>query len=476
MIQESRIKRMSDSKSPMCDFKSLPIASGQYVIYWMQASMRIQYNHALAAAIHYANDNKLPLVVCFVLADAYPEANLRHYTFMLEGISEIHDTLQTMGIKFILLRGEPQSALKPLMNDNLAALFMDRGYTRIQRAWRQAVLDKTGQAPIYQIESDVVVPVEKASIKQEYAARTIRTKIRKLWDEFLVPLEIPCVIHNSLEIELSVVDHAHLTLSQWLDDLKIDISVLPSMRFKGGEREAQRLLKAFVEDKLPYYDLSNHPEFQYSSNLSGYLHFGQISPVDIALTVRQAKAGENGEAFLEELIVRRELSMNFVYYNPDGYDRFEGMTYPWAYETMAQHEGDPRAYIYERAEFEQSQTHDPYWNAANLEMVLTGKMHNYMRMYWCKKIVEWTRTYKEAYEIAIFLNNKYALDGRDPNSYTGIAWCFGQHDRAWAERPIFGKLRYMNAAGLERKFDMDQYVEGINVIKAMKDIKSINEG
>jgi deoxyribodipyrimidine photo-lyase len=155
MIQESRIKRMSDLEAPMRhlespinDLQSPPIASGKYVVYWMQASMRIQYNHALAAAIHYANDHKLPLVVCFVLADAYPEANLRHYTFMLEGISEIHDTLHSMGIKFILLRGEPQSALEPLMNHNMAALFMDRGYTRIQRAWRQAVLDKTGQVPI----------------------------------------------------------------------------------------------------------------------------------------------------------------------------------------------------------------------------------------------------------------------------------------------------------------------------------------
>ena len=166
----------------------------------------------------------------------------------------------------------------------------------------------------------------------------------------------------------------------------------------------------------------------------------------------------NIDSLFEQLVVRRELAFNFVYYN-EGYDQFDSMTYAWAYQTMKEHENDPREVLYTLADYENASTHDPYFNAAMLEMIHTGFMHNYMRMYWAKKIIEWSPSYEEAYRTSVYLDDKYFLDGRDPNGYTGVAWCYGKHDRAWTERSVFGKLRYMNAGGLERKFKINDYVK-----------------
>ena len=194
------------------------------------------------------------------------------------------------------------------------------------------------------------------------------------------------------------------------------------------------------------------------SDLSPYLHFGQIAPQRVAREIQQADAPpEAKQAFLEELIVRRELSDNFCWYNPD-YDKFSGFP-EWAQKTLDQHRDDRREYLYSLEEFEQGRTHDALWNAAQLEMVLRGKMHGYLRMYWAKKILEWTASPEEALEIAIYLNDRYELDGRDPNGYVGVAWSIGGvHDRAWGERPVFGKIRYMNLSGCQRKFKVDQYI------------------
>jgi len=180
--------------------------------------------------------------------------------------------------------------------------------------------------------------------------------------------------------------------------------------------------------------------------------------LEVALRIKKMSS-PGGESFLEELIIRRELSMNFVTFNPF-YDRLRSLPH-WALATLKEHEKDAREYLYSRQEFEEARTHDPYWNAAQREMALTGKMHGYMRMYWGKKILEWSSTPMEAFQTALELNNRFELDGRDPNGFTGVAWCFGKHDRAWAERPVFGKVRYMNANGLRRKFDADLYVRNI---------------
>jgi len=231
--------------------------------------------------------------------------------------------------------------------------------------------------------------------------------------------------------------------------------------FKGGVSEAKKRLEKFIENKLQDYPkLRNDPTVDYQSNLSPYLHFGQISPIHIASEILSAKsATEAKEAYLEELILRRELAANYVQYNND-YDAFKGLP-EWAKRSLHNHTKDPRKYLYNLEELENAQTHDPYWNAAQNEMRLTGKMHGYMRMYWGKKIIEWTATPEIAFKTALQLNNKYELDGRDPNGFAGVSWCFGKHDRPWGERPIFGNVRYMNDNGLRRKFDADKYVENV---------------
>jgi deoxyribodipyrimidine photo-lyase len=236
-------------------------------------------------------------------------------------------------------------------------------------------------------------------------------------------------------------------------------NILPVNTFRGGYTEAKARLKRFIEGKLADYDtLARDPVAGCQSDLGPYLHFGQISPVEIVREIRASSAPEAARAaFIEQVAVRRELAINFVFYNPV-YDQYESAVPSWAKQTLFDHQEDPRPYLYSADDLEKGKTHDPYWNAAQMEMVISGKMHNYMRMYWGKKIMEWTRTPEEAFAIMLMLNNRYELDGRDANGFTGVAWCFGRHDRPWGERPVFGNVRYMNAEGLKRKFAISEYV------------------
>ncbi len=435
------------------------IQDGRYVLYWMQASQRVDCNHALEYAISEANTRHLPVVVVFGLTDRFPEANLRHYTFMLEGIEEVRKGLHRRGIRFVLMHHSPELAATHLARE-AALVVADRGYLRIQRLWRNYVA-RNSPCAVMQIESDVIVPVETSSPKEEYTAGTFRPKIQRVLQNFLIPLKERPVKKDSLDLRLDV--DGEEDFQALLAKMRIDRTVLPVRAFRGGTSKAKVLLEEFLEKKLRHYaDLRNDPELDYSSHMSPYLHFGQISPLTIALRVsnnKSSSAGAHDEAYLEELVVRRELSMNFVFYN-ERYDEYDSLP-DWARTTLAEHEMDRREYLYDADHWEQGKTHDPYWNAAQKEMVLTGKMHNYMRMYWGKKLLEWSRTPAEAFRTALTLNNKYELDGRDPNGFAGVAWCFGKHDRAWPGRKVFGKVRYMNDAGLRRKFDMDAYLKKV---------------
>ena len=447
MIHAQRVMPLNDR----------PPATGRYVLYWMQQAQRIEYNHALEYATRQANALGLPLVCVFGLTDEFPEANLRHYTFMMQGLAEVSEHLAGRGIRFVMLRQAPDSAALRLASD-AALLVTDRGYLRVQVEWRRRVAEAAPCAVI-QVETDVVVPVEVVSDKEEYAARTIRPRIHKHLLEYLKPLAQTEPMHDSTGLDLDV-ETLRPSLSA-LDGLGIDRAIQPVSAFTGGGAEARRLLSEFIADKLADYEaLRNDPSLDFVSHMSPYLHFGQISPLDIALQVIDADSPGEG-AFIEELVVRRELSMNLVRYNP-GYDTYEGAVPEWARRTLAAHQADPREYLYDLEHLEQARTHDEYWNAAQNEMLRTGKMHNYMRMYWGKKILEWTPTAREGFEIALHLNNKYSLDGRDPNSFAGVAWCFGKHDRPWQQRDIFGTVRYMNANGLRRKFDMDAYLRKVD--------------
>jgi len=423
------------------------------VLYWMQAAQRASYNHALEYAIGRANELKQPVVVAFSLTADFPQANARHCYFMLEGLRETTATLKDRGIQTVVQLGSPTGSIRRLAKD-ASLLVADEGHLSIQQRWRRQVAEAV-ECLMEVVETNLVVPVEEASEKEDFSAGTFRPRIRRKLDTYLVKLKRRRVVKDSLGLKF---DSVRLDdLDTLVRELNVDGSVRPVRGFHGGASAARRRLRDFLENKLDEYpNRRNDPNADGQSHLSPYLHFGQISPLEIALRVRE-RGNPGAPAFLEELIVRRELSHNFVHYNPQC-DRFAGLP-PWVKRTLEYHTRDRREHIYSRAALEAAQTHDPYWNAAQKEMVVTGKMHGYMRMYWGKKILEWSKTPEEAFRIALYLNDRYELDGRDPNGFAGVAWCFGKHDRAWAERPVYGKVRYMNAGGLQRKFDADAYVQ-----------------
>ncbi len=431
-----------------------PAAAGRYVLYWMQQSQRAAGNPALEHAVGEANRLRLPVVVGFGLTADYPEANRRHYAFMLQGLREVGQTLPARGIGFVVRRGRPDEVALDLAED-AALVVCDRGYLRHQKQWRAAVAQRA-PCRVVQVEGDLVVPVEAASDREESAARTLRPKLQRVWDQWLGPLDEQPVEQRYFgpgsEVDFSA-------LEKILDQLGLDDSVLPVRRFSGGTSSARARLEGFLEGGLEgYADRRSEPAAMHGSLLSPYLHFGQISPVEIALRVRDAAAGDARDraAYLEELIVRRELAMNFVHFN-DRYDRYDSLP-GWARASLEAHAQDRRERTYDARRLERADTHDRYWNAAMREMVHTGYMHNYMRMYWAKKILEWSPSPEAGFATALRLNNRYFLDGRDANSYANVAWTFGLHDRPWPERPVFGKVRSMTPGGLERKFDMAGYL------------------
>jgi deoxyribodipyrimidine photo-lyase len=320
---------------------------------------------------------------------------------------------------------------------------------------------------VEQVEGDVVVPVETVTDKAEYAARTIRPKIHEHLETFLSLPASPTVQHSADELDvepgLPLDDVASVTQRLDLDRRVPPVSGL----YEGGRSVAVRCLDSFLDDAFAGYDdKRNQPETSAVSHMSKYLHFGHISPVWLAQRIRDADAPEGDQdAYIEELVVRRELAMNHVHFRPDTYDTLACLP-DWASTTLAEHADDEREYVYSQADLKQGETHDPYWNAAMKEMRATGYMHNYMRMYWGKKILEWSPDPQTAFDRALTLNNRYFLDGRDPNSYANVAWLFGLHDRAWKERPVYGKTRYMSKGGLERKSDPDAYVEKVDRLAA----------
>lgn len=440
----------------------------KYVLYWMQQSQRVHYNHALNHAIKLANQYQLPLVCFFALDETYKEANQRSYAFMLEGLKEVKYILEKLGINFVLRFGKPNEIILPFLEET-QALVMDRGYLSHQRTSRKELFQKVKDNEdliIDMIDTDLIVPVHIASTKAEYGAYTLRPKIKKMYQAFrdFTKLE---VLNNQISLNIKSDDDLR-DIYGLLNKLDIEHSVEKSSFYQGGYIEASRLFSEFILEKSDYYPKSNDPSTNFTSLMSMYLHYGQISSLEllerlfVALEQGQLK-GESFDQYIEQLLIRRELAFNFVFYRK-GYDAFETMTEPWAYQSMKAHEFDHKEHIYKLLDYENYLTHDEYFNAAMKQMIVTGYMHNYMRMYWAKKIIEWSPSFKYAYEMILYLNNKYFIDGRDPNSYAGIAWCFGKHDRAWTERAIFGKLRYMNDKGLKRKFDIDSYVKTMKIL------------
>jgi deoxyribodipyrimidine photo-lyase len=436
---------------------------GQCVLYRMRRTQRALDNPALETAIAAANLLDQSLVVFFGLLTHRPMANLRHYTFMIEGLIETAEKLAQRRIGFVVRICSGASSdgefARFCAEAHPSVVVCDEDPARRDAKWRREAL-LCPSAPLWSVDADVIVP-SKLLEKEQFAARTIRPRIQRRLKESLKPVgnrTVRVPWRENRRIKSPAVS------GELTQELHLDGSVSPNDKFHGGTDAALTALRRFIRDRLgDYASRRNHPEIDVTSQLSPYLHFGQIGPHTVALAIESAAAPiRDREAFLEELIVRRELAVNFVRYNP----RFRtlGSLEPWARRTLAEHARDARAHLYSERQLANAETHDPLWNAAQRQMASSGWMHGYMRMYWAKKILEWSRAADEAYDICVRLNDRYELDGRDPNGYAGIAWAIGgKHDRAWGpERPVYGKIRYMSFASTSRKFDSRAYIEQWN--------------
>jgi len=444
MVNRKRMRLLKEG-----DKKGGPIA------YWMSRDQRVGDNWALLFAQELALEDKGPLAAVFCLAPKFLDATMRQYRFMLKGLQEVERKLAEKNIPFFLLRGSPASEIPRFVRKySVGTLVTDFDPLRIKGEWKEAVA-KAIDIPLYEVDARNIVPCWIASPKQEYGAYTLRPKIMRALPEFLEGFPRLEKHPISWRERTGKIDWSEVKKT-----LRVDRTVSEVDWVMPGENAAQKVLREFRTKKLPsYHEGRNDPTEDAQSNLSPYLHFGHISAQRIALEVTKDDADkESREAFLEELIVRRELSDNFCFYNAH-YDSFKSFP-QWAKKTLNDHRKDRRRHIYCLEDFEHANTHDELWNAAQREMARNGKMHGYMRMYWGKKILEWTESPEEALRIAIYLNDRYELDGRDTNGFTGIAWCIGGvHDRAWPERPIFGKIRYMSYGGCKSKFDVMAYIE-----------------
>lgn len=433
---------------------------GGCVLYVMSRDQRVHDNHALLLAQQQALELKLPLAVVFCLLPKTGHRSHEHYRWMLDGLRGVESDLAKFNIPFMMLIGDPLSRLKSLFHHtDPATIYFDMSPLRGPRKLHMQIAQDV-QCPVYEVDTHNIVPTWRTSDKQEYAARTIRPKIHKSMPEFIEePQEI-----QSHSFAWPGVVRPMKELQPMIDDV---LEALPSngqtIAFASGEVAAKKVLRDFIAKRLRGYGSNrNDPSLEGLSGLSPYLHFGQISSLRAMIEVEKAvsanpKLRADADALIEELVIRKELSDNFCYYNTQ-YDSLNGAP-QWGKATLHKHANDPRNFLYNRTQFDESATHDPVWNAAQNQLRRTGKMHGYMRMYWAKKVLEWTSSPEEAMLVLKYLNDFYSLDGGDPNGYVGILWSVGGlHDRPWFERSIFGTVRYMNDSGLRRKFDVDAYI------------------
>lgn len=438
-----------------------PISKNGPIVYWMSRDQRVQDNWALLFAQELALKQKSPLIVVHNLLPQYLGGSSRQFDFKTNSLQKVEKSLTKKNIPFYLfITNKQKSAEQQLYTffakESVSAVVMDFNPLRIQQQWLSEAVSKgnnNGYA-VYEVDAHNIIPAWELSQKQEYAAYTIRKKVHRLLPDFLT--DFPRVRKHpySLQGDTPTTDWKSIMNTGPADNVFESAWIIP------GEKAAFIEMEVFLENRLAgYAEKRNDPNQIVSSNLSPYFHYGHLAPQRVAFEAQRYNADiPSQESFLEELIVRRELADNFCYYN-DKYDAVEGFP-DWARKSLDEHRADAREYVYLREQFEKGETHDQLWNAAQSQLLITGKMHGYMRMYWAKKILEWTSSPEDAMKIAIYLNDMYELDGRDPNGYAGIAWSIGGvHDRAWFDRPVYGKVRYMNANGAKKKFDTELYIK-----------------
>ena len=444
-----------------------PDPKGKCVLYWMQRSQRGTDNHALNTAVIIANELKLPLVVFFAGISNFPHANLRHYAFLNQGLPDLEEDLAARNISFVFRRAPRESHTQLVADVQPAFILGDENPMRAPESWRADLAQHIG-VPFWTVDADCIVP-QKLFPTLQFAAYTMRPKLYKLLPEYLVPFENPRVDVAWKRPRGFQADSVHDDMTAgWKE---FDRSVEPVAAWRGGAHAALTRLKLFVAEILPRYELTrNQPDVDGTSCLSPWLHYGHIGAQTIALAVDEAAANNPSlksarDSFFNELIAWRELCINFARHNPN-YDNIQ-CAEPWAVKTIAEHARDEREHLYTRDQLEQAQTYDDLWNAAQTQMIRHGWMHNYLRMYWGKKILEWSPDNATAFETTVYLNDKYFLDGRDPCGYAGIAWAIaGKFDRAWNQHPIFGKIRYMSGASTGRKFNSKKYIAQMAALPA----------
>jgi deoxyribodipyrimidine photo-lyase len=454
----SELARLADQPRVLVRRGGAPRTPSKCVVYWMQRAMRIQGNPALDVAIEAGNLLGLPVVVFFGVIPNYPNANLRHYHFLAQGLRDAAEDAAERGLGFIVRRA-PDNRLESFLEEVDAALLIgDENPCREPERWRKALAARL-KLPFWTVDADVVVP-SRVFARTFVLLHHFRPRLHAELPNYLRKPHDVAPLHAWKPRK----PPASFPLTGDITEgfRKLDRRVKPVDTFIGGTHAALRRLNEFVREGLRGYDTNrNHPEIEGTSRLSPYLHFGNLGPLTITLAVEDAvkrgwAARSAADRFLEQVIAWRELSVLFVRHEPN-YDNWECAA-PWARQTLLGHAGDPRQrYNYEQ--LERAETHDDLWNAAQRQMLVSGWMHNYMRMYWAKKILEWAPDPATAFDWAVLLNDRYELDGRDPNGYAGIAWAIvGRHDRPWFNKPVFGLIRPMSGASLARKFDAEKYI------------------
>ena len=467
-LLKSRIKQLNHGSE-----------AGSCVLYVMSRDQRVDDNHALLAAQKHALAKGLPLAVLFCLLENSGYRAREHYTFMLEGLKQVESELKKRNIPFMMLLGDPLERISAVCyHTKPDAVYFDfsplRGPRKLQDALASAV-----DCHVFVVDTHNVVPIWVTSEKYEVGAYTIRPKIHKKISAYLVEPER--IIAHPYAWPGPVIEMNKLKdkIDEVVEKLKSNGT---KVLFKNGSTYALERLESFVTNSLERYALDrNNPTLDGQSGFSPYLHFGQISSLRIALRLQEEslRGGEDLhiisspklpklegaettkqdgiDSLIEEMIVRKELADNYCYYQPN-YDSIEAAP-KWARDSLDAHRDDPREYVYTYEQLRDAQTHDEAWNAAQRQLTCSGKMHGYMRMYWAKKVLEWTKSPEQAIQCLIRLNDLYSIDGGDPNGYAGILWSVaGVHDRPWFERSIFGVIRYMNYAGLKKKFNLDLYL------------------